>query len=174
MYVCVYIGEGIGYPLQYSCLENPMDRDAWQATIHGVAKSWTQLSNQYTHTCVYIPINIYIYEFWETKEWHCSQNAGTILPYSPSLSPPWVTKSLCYRWAVNCSDDYKLPQRITSKFEMFVQIWMCPWECSPHKKIIHQACHSSIKAENWPFALEGVYCCSVLILIIYQPEDGVT
>ena len=32
-----------GNPLQYSCLENPMDRGAWQATIHGVAKSQTQL-----------------------------------------------------------------------------------------------------------------------------------
>ena len=31
--------------LQYSCLENPMDRRAWQATVHGVAKSWTQLSD---------------------------------------------------------------------------------------------------------------------------------
>ena len=38
-------GEGNGNPLQYSCLENPMDRGAWQATVHGVAKSWTQLSN---------------------------------------------------------------------------------------------------------------------------------
>ena len=31
-------GEGYGNPLQYSCLENPMDRDAWQATIHAVAE----------------------------------------------------------------------------------------------------------------------------------------
>ena len=31
-------GEGNGYPLQYSCLENPMDRRAWQTKIHGVAK----------------------------------------------------------------------------------------------------------------------------------------
>ena len=38
-------GEGNGSPLQYSCLENSMDRGAWQATIHGAAKSWTQLSN---------------------------------------------------------------------------------------------------------------------------------
>ena len=35
--------EGNGNPLQYSCLENPMDRGAWQATVHGVAKSWTRL-----------------------------------------------------------------------------------------------------------------------------------
>ena len=32
-------GEGNGYPLQYFCLENPMDRGAWQATAHGVAKN---------------------------------------------------------------------------------------------------------------------------------------
>ena len=38
-------GEGNGYPLQYSCLENPMDRGAWQATVHGVAKSRTRQSN---------------------------------------------------------------------------------------------------------------------------------
>ena len=34
-------GEGNGYPLQYSCLENSMDRGAWGATVHGAAKSWT-------------------------------------------------------------------------------------------------------------------------------------
>ena len=39
------IGEGNGNPLQYSCQGNPMDRGAWWATVHGVTKSWTQLSN---------------------------------------------------------------------------------------------------------------------------------
>ena len=34
-------GEKNGYPLQYSCLENPMGRGAWQATVHGVKNSWT-------------------------------------------------------------------------------------------------------------------------------------
>ena len=34
-------GGGHDIPLQYSCLENPMDRGAWQATVRGVAKSWT-------------------------------------------------------------------------------------------------------------------------------------
>ena len=37
-------GEGHGNPLQYSCLENSMDRGTWQATVHGITKSWTQLS----------------------------------------------------------------------------------------------------------------------------------
>ena len=39
------LGEGNGYSLKYSCLENPMDRGAWWATIHGVSKSRTRLSN---------------------------------------------------------------------------------------------------------------------------------
>ena len=38
-------GEGDGTPLQYSCLENPMDRGAWWAAVHGVPKSRTQLSD---------------------------------------------------------------------------------------------------------------------------------
>ena len=41
----VQIGEGNGTPLQYSCLENPMDGGAWWATVHGVAKSRTRLSD---------------------------------------------------------------------------------------------------------------------------------
>ena len=42
-------GGGHGNPLQYSCLENPMDRGAWWATVHEVAKNWTQL-RQLGHT----------------------------------------------------------------------------------------------------------------------------
>ena len=38
-------GEGNGNPLQYSCLENSMDRGAWQAIAHGIARSQTQLSD---------------------------------------------------------------------------------------------------------------------------------
>ena len=45
-------GGGHGNPLQYSCLENPMDRGAWRATVHGVAKRWTQMKqlSSYTQT----------------------------------------------------------------------------------------------------------------------------
>ena len=39
------LGEGNGNPLQYSCLQNPMDGEAWSATVHGVAKSYTGLSD---------------------------------------------------------------------------------------------------------------------------------
>ena len=40
-----YSGEGNGTPLQYSCLENSTDRGTWQGTVHGIAKSRTQLSD---------------------------------------------------------------------------------------------------------------------------------
>ena len=43
-------GKGNGYPVQYSCLENPMDRGAWRATVHRVAKSRTQLNDQHFFT----------------------------------------------------------------------------------------------------------------------------
>ena len=39
------VGEGNGTPLQYSCLENPMDGGAWKAAVHGVAEGWTRLSD---------------------------------------------------------------------------------------------------------------------------------
>ena len=42
-------GEGNGYPVQYSCLENSMACGAWWATVHGVTKSWTELSDCHFH-----------------------------------------------------------------------------------------------------------------------------
>ena len=47
-----YPGEGNAHPLQYSCLENSMDREAWQLTVHGVAESQTQMMQPitYAHT----------------------------------------------------------------------------------------------------------------------------
>ena len=48
-------GEGNGNPLQYSCLENPMDGGTWWATVHGVAKSQTRLSN-FTHSLTLVLI----------------------------------------------------------------------------------------------------------------------
>ena len=45
-------GGGQSNTLQYSCLENAMDRGAWQATVHGVAKSPTLLKRLHLHTCI--------------------------------------------------------------------------------------------------------------------------
>ena len=53
-------GEKHGNPVQYSCLENPMDTGAWWATVHGVTKSWTRLKQLSTHTDVYFILGIKI------------------------------------------------------------------------------------------------------------------
>ena len=49
-------GKGNGNPLQYSCLENPMDRGAWQATVNRVAQSQTQLKWLSTHACEHVHV----------------------------------------------------------------------------------------------------------------------
>ena len=55
-------GEGNGYPLQYSCLGNPMDREAWWARVHRVTKNWTQMEQLSTHA-VEKKINIHFQAF---------------------------------------------------------------------------------------------------------------
>ena len=57
------LGEGNGNPLQYSCLGNSMDRGAWQATVHGVTKSWPWLSNTFTSSLAKLG-SIHIYLCW--------------------------------------------------------------------------------------------------------------
>ena len=52
-------GEGNDNPLQYSCLENPMNGGAWWATVHGVAKSQTRLSN-FTHSLTFLSIIVFL------------------------------------------------------------------------------------------------------------------
>ena len=50
-------GEENVNPLQYSCLENPMDRGAWQTTVHGVSKTQTRLSDQAQHSTAAVVYN---------------------------------------------------------------------------------------------------------------------
>ena len=48
-------GEGNGNPLQYFCLENPMDGEAWRATVYGIAKSQTRLKQLSRHALTHEP-----------------------------------------------------------------------------------------------------------------------
>ena len=51
-------GEGFGNPLQYSCLENPLDRGDWQAAVHGVSKSRTRRSDLHFHLVALSPCSV--------------------------------------------------------------------------------------------------------------------
>ena len=69
-------GEENGNPLQYSCMENSMDRGAWQAIVHGVAKSQTRLSN-FTSSLLQTIIVIYLnqlYSFFSLPKSTCVKN----------------------------------------------------------------------------------------------------
>ena len=56
IYYYLPVGEGNGNPLQYSCLENSMDRGAWQATVHGVPRVGHNLVTKPPSTCYLLPI----------------------------------------------------------------------------------------------------------------------
>ena len=89
-----------GNPLQYSCLENPINREAWWATVRGAAKSQTQQSNTHTHTCSVeldmfllrnTKLNLhYIQDFqtWETPPEFCKIRIVKVGPGSKLLKLP--------------------------------------------------------------------------------------
>ena len=66
-------GGGHGNPAQYSCLENPMDRGAWQAAVHSVAQSWTQLKRLSKHM-----LNLYIYHHISFKNLASNFPSGAV------------------------------------------------------------------------------------------------
>ena len=51
IWIVSYLGEGNGNPLQYSCLENPVDRGTWRAAVHRIAQSRTRLKRLSMHAC---------------------------------------------------------------------------------------------------------------------------
>ena len=78
-------GEGNGNPLQDSCLENPMDREAWWATVHGVAKSRTRLSNFTSLLTFFLPPTYFL--------------PPSLSPFLPSLPFSLPSSSLVPLWA---------------------------------------------------------------------------
>ena len=88
-----FLGEGNGNPFQYSCLENPMNREAWQATVHGVTKSWTWLKwlSMHAHTAVELRFKHESIILWTALL--CYLSVETLwcsrLPFTRNLSQSW-------------------------------------------------------------------------------------
>ena len=116
-------GEGNGNPLQYSCLENSMDRGAWQATIHRVTKSQTRLS-EYPHRFfkALIPRSRHLLISWlqSLSQWLWSpKKCLTLFPFFPHRS----------RW-----DCAKFPEEIL----LMNRTWVCLTDCQQHQSIDHR------------------------------------
>ena len=86
-------GEGQGNPLQYSCLENPMENGAWRATVHRVTKSQTRLKGPSTHTYVCI---VYICTYCIQGFPHSSGGKESACNAGDSSSIPGSGK-ICWR-----------------------------------------------------------------------------
>ena len=94
-------GEGHGNPLQYSCLENPMDRGAWWATVHGVTESQTQLSvpaHAYTHTHTHTHTHSYLTAQTDGSGHHlvkAAPESWVLVPGTPRPRPPLGGMLIC-------------------------------------------------------------------------------
>jgi len=83
-------GEENGNPLQYSCLENPIDRGAWSATVHGVTESQTQLKQRSMHTCMVVVSFIFLRKLHTVFHSDCS----TLYPHQQYIRFPLFPTTL--------------------------------------------------------------------------------
>ena len=84
---------GHGKPLQYSCLQNPMDRGAWWAAVHGVAKSWARLSD-FT----------FAFHFHWRRKWHWRRKRQPTSVFLPGESQRQRSLAGCHLWGRTESD----------------------------------------------------------------------
>ena len=93
-------GEGNGNPLQYSCLENSMDREAWWATVRGVAKSWTWLTDSHIHTHTHTHTHNWRASeiWWLSSQWRTSWRRKDVCGCSlPAPKKTWKASQKCVK-----------------------------------------------------------------------------
>ena len=168
-------GERNGNPLQYSCLENPMDRGAWQATVYGVAKSQTQISNwawapvqvyqsielsihQSIHLSIYWPNNRLTDEspskyYLNTSLYMWSLSIYLIYPLDFHIQL-YIERAYKenHRWCTNIDTDILVAQMVKNLPAMQeTQVQSLAWEDPLEKGM---ATHSSILAWRMPWTEE--------------------
>ena len=79
-------------PLQYSCLENPVDRGAWRAAVHGVAQSWTQRATE--HACMPPSLDCRVLPRWEHFQENWQTLQITIFFREASFHPSYTLQNL--------------------------------------------------------------------------------
>ena len=103
-------GGGRGNPLLYSCLENPMDRGAWWAMVHRVAKSWTR---EHTHTHLHTPGKSFFIKIFsfpggsDGKESACNAgDLGSVPELGRSLEKGTATHSSILAWRIPWTEEH--------------------------------------------------------------------
>ena len=139
-------GVGNGNPLQYSCLENSMDRGAWQAAVYGIPKSWTQLSDwAHTHTC-YLCSHYHYQNIEHLRD--CHPQTFPFLIYSPSLQ-------FCLFHHVIRMEPYSMQHCETT----------CFWNSS-------KVSHGSVLCSFLVMSITLLYRCAIIYLSIH-PLKGI-
>ena len=127
-------GEGNGSPLQYCNLENPMDRVVWQATVHGVTKSWTWLSDftilliYSLSVIVFLDFLCYFQFFLESTVravLYPVEGKGSILYQAPGWG--WVCCTECSALCAACS-------RVCAAVCCSHHCWALCWESCPRAR----------------------------------------
>ena len=116
-------GVGNGNPLQYSCLENPMDRGVWQAAVHGVTKSWTWLKRLSTQACTFYESH----KIKSSKGHSILSQAGSFLGVWLVMGPVdphgYVSTFIHSLMKVNLWPDMMLPSILCLQTKHFASLW---------------------------------------------------
>ena len=112
-------GGGHGNPLQYSCLQNPMDRGAWRATVHRVTKSWTWLKLLSTHMHVCILWGQRMYKLPAAAAAKSLQSCPTLCDpidgSPPGFPVPGILQARILEWvAISFSNAWKWKVKVKS------------------------------------------------------------
>ena len=128
-------GVGNGNRLQYSCLENPTDRGAWPATVHGVSKSWGRLSNK---ACTRLASSFIakISEKWGAGR-HTSVDKSVLAWWTHTLVAREINgKWLNYSWWWHCSKQLRLQEEMWEwKYPKNITVMGISNETQPAKSI---------------------------------------
>ena len=149
--VYIYI-EGNGTPLQYVCLQNPMDRGAWWAAVHGVTKSWTWLSD--------FPFTFHFHALEKEMATHSSDLAWRI----PGTEEPGGPLSMgSHRVGHNWSDLAAAYTYIHTYIHTYIYAHNVLNLCYPLQYILNQSCWKVYQHQEW--LLTAVTSC-----LSYKPE----
>ena len=139
-----------GYSLQYSCLDNPIDRGAWQATVHRVAKSQTQLKRLSTHARMHVRMYIDRHICTCMHAQSCQTLCNPMDHRPPGSSVHELSQARIMEWvAISYSGGPSRPRDLTRvSWVSCIDRWIC-YHCTTWEAPIHTHTHIYTHTHNW-------------------------